>query len=79
MSIVVLAFTDFADNQSGRPHPALLTARWLQGVIIAGYFALKFAEDYYAKQVGNRRTQLASPDRVSGGCLSGGRSRGLGR
>jgi hypothetical protein len=61
VSIVVLAFTDFADNQYRRPHPALLTAHWLEAVIIAGYLALRFAEDHYAKQVGKRRTHPQAP------------------
>jgi hypothetical protein len=56
VSGVVLAFAVFADNQYGRPHPALLTAKWFQAVILAGYLALMFAEDHYAKQVGKRRT-----------------------
>jgi hypothetical protein len=60
-SFVMLAFTDFADNQYGRPHPALLTAHWLQDVILASYLALMFAEDRYAKQVGKRRTHPQAP------------------
>jgi hypothetical protein len=55
-SIVALAFAVFADNQYGRPHPALLTARWLQAVLVAGYLALLFAQDHYAKQVSRSRT-----------------------
>lgn len=64
-SIVVLAFTDFADNQYGRPHPALLTAHWLEAVIIAGYLALRFAEDRYAKQVGKEAYASSGPFRSS--------------
>ncbi len=54
-SILVVAFTVFADNQYGKPHPALLTARWFQAVICIGCLGLIFAEDHYAKQVGRRR------------------------
>jgi hypothetical protein len=53
--MLVIAFTVFADNQYGKPHPALLTAQWFQAVIGIGCLGLLFAEDHYAKQVGRRR------------------------
>ena len=54
-ALVVLAFVFFADNQYGKPNPALLTAQWFQAVICTGFLGLMFAEDHYAKQVGKRR------------------------
>ena len=55
VSLVALNFVVFADNQYGKPHPALLSANWLSAVIAAGGLALLFAEDHYAKQVAKRR------------------------
>jgi hypothetical protein len=61
VSIVVLAFADFADNQYGRPHPAVLTAGWLQAVLVAGYLALMLSKGHNAKQVGKKRVLLQAP------------------
>jgi hypothetical protein len=59
-SAMVIVFTVFADNQYGKPHPALLTARWFQVAICIGYLGLLFAEDHYAKRVGRRRAWPAT-------------------
>jgi hypothetical protein len=56
VSLVALNFVVFADNQYGRPHPALLSAEWFQTAIGVGCLALMFTEDHYAKQVAKRRT-----------------------
>jgi hypothetical protein len=44
--MLVIAFTVFADNQYGKPHPVLLSAQWFQAVIGIGCVGLMFAEDH---------------------------------
>jgi hypothetical protein len=60
-SVVALSFVVVADNQYGRPHPALLSANWFWTVTGAGCLALMFAEDHYAKQVAKRRALCLCP------------------
>jgi hypothetical protein len=56
--LVVLVFVVVADNQYGRPVPAVLTVRWPHTVLAGGYFALELAQRQYAKQVARKRVPL---------------------